>query len=634
VARSTASRPGRTLAGLALIVLVLAGTLAAAVTWSNASLKPKLALDLAGGTQIILEPVVAPGQGEVTDQTIADAIAIIRQRVNSSGVSEAEVSSQGGRNIVVELPGKPEEQKQARELVRKSAQMRFRPVLVEAPSAPAGMPTEGGAATPAPSATPSDGASPAPSGQPTVAPAPTESTNGRAVPKALTQGTPAPTPTDSAATPAPTPTGPSDLAWITPEVQQQFAAMDCSDPAAYAAQLQEDVTKPLVTCSEDGTLKYVLGPVEVEGVDIDSASAGLAQTAQGVTTGQWVVQLKFDGEGTKAFRETTERLVTMQPPQNQFAIVLDGLVVSAPRVNEPITTGDAQISGGFTQDTATTLANQLKFGALPISFKVQTEDQISALLGAEQLQRGLLAGLIGLLLVVVYSLLQYRALGLVTVASLGIAALLTYLAIALLSWYQGYRLSLPGVAGVIVAIGITADSFIVFFERVRDEVREGRSLVAAVENGWRRSRRTIMVSDAVSLLSAVVLYVLAVGGVRGFAFTLGLTTLIDLLVVVMFTHPMVALLARTKFFGGGHKLSGFDAAHLGRTVAYVGRGRVRVREGAKSARGEQPARQTIAERKAAAARARAEGSDAGEAGNDVQDRPDDEHATTSPAKES
>jgi preprotein translocase subunit SecD len=239
------------------------------------------------------------------------------------------------------------------------------------------------------------------------------------------------------------------------------------------------------------------------------------------------------------------------------------------------------------------LANQLRFGALPLSFTVESTEQISALLGSEQLRKGLLAGLIGLALVVGYSLLQYRALGLVTVASLIVAGGLTYLAITLLSWIYGYRLSLPGVTGLIVAIGITADSFIVYFERIRDEVREGRSLVAAVETGWSRARRTIIASDAINLLASVVLYLLAVGGVRGFAFTLGLTTILDLVVVMLFTHPVVSMLARTRFFGGGHRLSGFDAKHLGRAPAYAGRGRVR-------GSGE---RMTIAERRAAAEQA-------------------------------
>ncbi|MEJ2579183.1 MAG: protein translocase subunit SecD, partial [Kineosporiaceae bacterium] len=290
----------------------------------------------------------------------------------------------------------------------------------------------------------------------------------------------------------------------------------------------------------------------------------------------------------KKFADVTTRLVALPDSQNRFAIVLDGLVISAPTTNEAIVGGQAQITGGFTQDEAQTLANQLKFGALPISFTVQTEEQISATLGGEQLQRGMLAGLIGLLLVVIYSLFQYRALGAVTVASLIIAAALTYGLVVLLGWRQNYRLSLAGVAGLIVAIGITADSFIVYFERVRDEVRDGRGLRQAVEAAWIRARRTILASDTVSFLAAVVLYLLAVGGVRGFAFTLGLTTLVDIVVVFLFTKPMVALLARTSFFGGGHKLSGFDPEHLGRTVVYAGRGRVR-------------GGQTIAERRAAEA---------------------------------
>ena len=319
-----------------------------------------------------------------------------------------------------------------------------------------------------------------------------------------------------------------------------------------------------MTCDQTGAAKYILGPVEVEGSRISAASSGLQQTSQGLTTGEWAVNLEFDREGAREFRAVTERLISLQEPQNQFAIVLDGLVVSAPRTNQVISDGKAEITGSFTQESAQQLANQLKFGALPISFQVETEEQISALLGSEQLRSGLIAGLIGLILVVIFSLFQYRALGLVTVASLVVAGVITYLTILLLSWTQGYRLSLPGVAGLIIAVGVTADSFIVYFERIRDEVREGRSLVAAVETGWQRARRTIIVSDFINLLAAAVLYVLAVGGVRGFAFTLGLTTIIDLIVVVLFTHPMVAILARTKFFGNGHRLSGFNAEQLGR----------------------------------------------------------------------
>lgn len=592
MARSSPSRARRTLLWTTALVAALVLGLAAAVQFGTASWKPKLALDLAGGTEIILTPQVRPGQGRITDQTISDAIAIIRQRVDSSGSTEAEVASQGGRNIVVSLPGDPAEQKQARALVSQSAQMTFRPVLVAgsaAPAAPPAAPSATPSATApaaAPTAAPSGSATPAPSASgsatATDTASPSTSAQGDRLPQALLAAgaTPTAPASPSAAaptTPAPTPTDPSDLSQITPEVQAAFEALDCSNPVAVGTSLDDDPKKPIVTCSADGATKYVLGPVEVEGTDLTGASAGLETNSQGNSTGRWVVNLSLDSKGRKQFADTSTRLYGygQSDPRNSFAIVLDGTVVEAAGIRTPITDGHAQISGGFTQASATQLANQLKFGALPISFKVQSEEQVSALLGSEQLQRGLLAGLIGLLLVVLYSLAQYRLLGLVTVGSLVVAGVITYLATALLSWYQGYRLSLAGVAGFIVSIGITADSFIVFFERVRDEVREGRSLGTAVETGWVRARRTIIISDAVNFLAAATLYVLAVGGVRGFAFTLGLTTLVDLLVVVGFTHPVVVLLARRRFFASGHKLSGFDAEHLGRAVPYAGRGRIR-----------------------------------------------------------
>jgi len=617
LATSSTSRARRTLLWLTALVVVLVAGLASAVKFSDATWTPRLALDLAGGTEIVLTPEVAPGEGEITDQTIADAIAIIRQRVDSSGVAEAEVTSQGGRNIVVSLPGDPAEQAEARALVAQSAQMRFRPVLLQdvfvpagaLPEAPAaGDPAAGDPAAQDPAvqdpAAQDPAATPAPA-DPAATPAPSESAQGSAVPSALLAAETPAAETPAAETPAAPaePTDPSDLAQITPELQAAYDALDCTDPVAVGTALDDVADAPVVTCSTDGLYKYLLGPVEVEGTDIAGATAGLQQTSTGATTNTWVVQLDLDEAGTEAFRDTSTRLFGLEPPRNQFAIVLDGTVVSAPSINSPITGGDAEISGSFTQESATTLANQLEFGALPISFTVETESQISAVLGSEQLQRGLLAGGIGLLLVVVYSLAQYRALGLVTVSSLVVAAGIAYLVTVLLSWYQGYRLSLAGVAGFIVSIGITADSFIVFFERVRDEVREGRSLVAAVETGWARARRTILISDAVNFLAAATLYVLAVGSVRGFAFTLGLTTLIDLAVVILFTHPVLVLLARTGFFGKGHRLSGFDAEHLGRTVAYAGRGRVRPpveRGGSTSATGPSGAtRMTIAERRAA-----------------------------------
>ncbi|WP_022903933.1 protein translocase subunit SecD, partial [Curtobacterium sp. B8] len=322
--------------------------------------------------------------------------------------------------------------------------------------------------------------------------------------------------------------------------------------------------------------------------------------SQGASTGQWAVNLTFSGKSSDDFRDVTSRLVKLQAPQNQFAIVLDGTIITAPAANAAITNGKAQISGNFTAESAKTLADQLKYGALPINFQVQSNENISATLGTAQLVGGLVAGLIGLILVIIYSVIQYRALAFVTVLSLAVAAALTYLVIAIMSWRVDYRLSLAGVAGLIVAIGITADSFIVYFERIRDELRDGRGLEGAVEAGWRRALRTILASDSINFLAAVVLYILAVSDVKGFAFTLLLTTLIDVVVVVLFTHPMMQLIARSRFFGEGHRFSGLDPSALG--AVYRGRAQFRapVVDGKRQRRsaGEAQRRQTIAERKA------------------------------------
>ena len=580
-----------------LLVLTPVASLFAGTNLADATWTPKLALDLEGGTQIILQPVATEGD-KVTEETINQAIAIIRQRVDSSGVSEAEITSQGGNKIVVGLAGQPSEA--TLDLVRTSAQMEFRPVIqVGAPT-----PTD---LTEAPAASPSG--SPSPSASPSADAEEGKDDRYASLPKEADLDT------STLATA-------SDLGWLTQEAAREFDELDCTDPANLAGR-QGNPERAFVTCESDGSIKYLLGPLEIAGSHIVRADSGLRQTGQ-VTSNQRIVTMEFDGEGGEKFAEVTRRIKDLEEPRNQFAMVLDGLVLSAPNVRETITGGNAEISGQFTQAEATTLANQLNFGALPLSFEVLSEQQISATLGSEQLQRGLLAGLIGLLLVVVYSVFQYRALGLVTVASLTIAAVLTYLALAILSWTQGYRLSLPGVAGVIVAIGITADSFIVYFERVRDELRDGRSLPAAVERGWARAKRTILASDGVNFLAAVVLYSLAVGGVRGFAFTLGLTTIIDLAVVFLFTHPIMVLLARTKFFGEGHALSGLDPRRLGvDRPRYVGRGKVtqpglpRAGRGSSAAEsddlvspGDRPL--TIAERRAAAARSTSTTSEGGE----------------------
>lgn len=547
----------KSLTWLLVLIAGLVGINAAGVIWGNGSWAPKLALDLEGGTQIVLSPKLESGQS-VNEEQLAQAVAIIRQRIDASGVSEAEINTQGNNNIVVSLPGQPDDA--TLERIKSSAKLDFRAVLV------AGAPTttfvgEDGNPTPVPEV-PVDPSLPS--------------------------------------TPEVAPTDGSDLNWLTPALQAEYEQYDCTGPEADLASTAP-ADKPLITCDITNTIKYILGPVEVSGSDIADAAAGLQTTSTGATTGQWVISLDFNGQGTDDFSKVTTRLFGLTGSQNQFAIVLDGKVLSAPATNAAITNGSAEISGGFTQESAQTLANQLKYGALPIGFEVQSQDTISATLGTTQLLSGLLAGAIGLGLVVIYSLIQYRALGLVTVSSLIIAGIITYLLVTILSWREGYRLSLAGVAGLIVAIGITADSFIVYFERIRDEIRDGKMVMTAVEMGWKRALRTILASDTVNLLAALVLFFLAVGNVRGFAFTLGLTTLVDVIVVILFTHPLMQLLSQTRFYNEGHKLSGLDPRGLG--AAYRGRGQFvtapRVSESKRNKSSKEALkRQTIAERKA------------------------------------
>lgn len=545
-----------------LVVLVAALGIfnAVGVIFQGAAWTPKLALDLEGGTQIVLTPKLESGQS-VSSEQMSQAVSIIRQRVDAAGVSESEINTQGDNNIVVSIPGQPDDQTLQR--IQSSAKLEFRPVLETGAPATNTFVGEDGktTATPAPAV---------PSGLPSV--------------------------------PTTTPTNGSDLNQVTPLLQAQYDLFSCASESAKSANAAP-ANEPLITCDVTGTVKYLLGPVEVSGTQISDATSGQVTTSTGASTGQWAVNLVFNDAGTKAFSDVTARLSGLQGAQNQFAILIDGKVITAPATNEAISGGKAQITGGFTQASSKSLADQLKYGALPIGFQVQSSDTISATLGSTQLVSGLLAGAIGLLLVVIYSLFQYRMLGLVTVASLIVAAVITYLVVTLLSWREGYRLSLAGVAGLIVAIGITADSFIVYFERIRDELRDGRGLSSAVEAGWKRAIRTIIASDMVNFLAAVILFILAVGNVRGFALTLGLTTVIDLIVVGLFTHPMLQLLAQTNFFASGHKWSGLDAGGLG--AVYRGRAKFATAERVStgklaSSSKEALRRQTIAERKAAA----------------------------------
>jgi preprotein translocase subunit SecD len=456
----------------------------------------KLGLDLRGGTSVTLQPRIAPGEeGTITNDAIDQAVAIIRQRVNSLGVAESEVAAQGtgaSRQIVISVPG--DTGRRVVDLVGQTAELRFRQVLAT------------GAGT------------------------------------------------SSVVDPTATP-----VAGVTPELNAQFAAFDCALAENRQGTGTDLPSQTIVACDRAGLTKYILGPAEVLGRQISEASAGLDTQAGSA----WFVSLTFNSEGTAAFAAVTSRVTSLPEPNNQLAIVLDGLVVSAPRINEAIPSGTAQITGSFTQLEAKDLANVLKYGALPLAFDRGEVQQVSPTLGADQLDAGLIAGALGLALVVIFTLAYYRVLGFVTVGSLAIAGAMLYLLFLLLGQWIGFTLTLAGIAGAIVAIGVTADSFIVYFERVRDEMREGRSLRTAVETGWIRARRTILIADFVSLIAAVLLYFFAVGGVRGFAFTLGLTTVIDLIIIFVFTKPALVLVSRMKFFNSGHRLSGFSSKSLG-----------------------------------------------------------------------
>ncbi len=484
-------RPIRTLAILFLVLIIGAGSVIA-----SKATKIHLGLDLRGGTSVTLQPRISEGtSGKVTSASIDQAVSIIRQRVNSLGVAESEVTAQGSganRQIVISVPG--DTGRRIVELVGNTAELRFRQVLAE---------SSVGGTSPSGTATP--------------------------------------------------------VAGVSAEVNAAYAALDCSKAEARQGFGGDTPEQTIVSCSRSSATKYILGPAEVVGRQVSKASAGLDSQSGNA----WTVLLTFNNDGTKAFGALTQRVTSLAAPQNQVAIVLDGLVVSAPRITEAIPSGNAQITGSFTQTEATDLANVLKYGALPLAFDRGEVQQVSPTLGANQLHAGLLAGGLGLLLVLLYIFAFYRGLGIVSAGSLLIAGAFTYLSFLLLGKTIGFTLTLAGIAGAIVSIGITADSFIVYFERVRDEIREGRSLRSAVETGWLRARRTILVADFVSIIAAVLLYFFAVGGVRGFAFTLGLSTLIDLLVVFFFTKPLMTLIGRSKFYNSGSAITGVSRRSLG-----------------------------------------------------------------------
>ncbi|TQJ47746.1 protein translocase subunit SecD [Streptomyces sp. NBC_00080] len=558
---SAQSKPGRS---LALILIAIVGLTAG--MFASGHTTPRLGIDLAGGTSITLE--AKSDQGSAINKANMDtAVEIMNRRVNGLGVSEAEVQTQGSRNIIVNIP-KGTNSEKAREQVGTTAKLYFRPVLAQeatgsAAASPSASPSGSSSASPSPSASASGTGEKATSSS---SPSASATSQGRAVTDALKADS---TPSASAGAKASSSASPSASASsgaaVTADdaaLQAKYAALDCSKESVRAKTGEgvkpEDTT---VACGEIDKVwyKYLLGPAAVDGTEVDKAQAVYdTQTAAG-----WQVTMDFNKSGAKKFATITGQLAQNTQPQNEFGIVLDGNVVSSPYVSSSITGGQAQISGSFTQEEAQGLANMLSYGALPLSFQEQSVTTVTAALGGDQLHAGLLAGAIGLLLVVIYLVAYYRGLALIALASLLVSAALTYVLMALLGPAIGFALNLPAVCGAIVAIGITADSFIVYFERVRDEIREGRTLRPAVERAWPRARRTILVSDFVSFLAAAVLFIVTVGKVQGFAFTLGLTTVLDVVVVFFFTKPLMTLIARRKFFASGHKWSGLDPKSLG-----------------------------------------------------------------------
>ena len=549
------------LVGAVVLALYLAMFLGPSAT-------PKLGLDLRGGTQVILTATPLHGK-KVTQGALDQAVSIIRQRVDAAGVGGAQISTQGNNDIIVSAPGANRDQLAA---LDQTALLNFRQVM------------QAGAFAPAPAA--SGSASPSSSGSASPSPSASKSGNGDRVPSGLLAATPSPSPSSSGTpstnpvTPTPTATGNADETEALPgsqgptieSVTPAFNALDCLK-TPNPTEGRDETRNYIISCDQDQGLKYILGPAEVQGSQISNASATVDPQSN-----EWQVLLDFNHKGGNDWLKLTQKAAKQPaiqagcgPPDgcNAVAIVLDGVTQSAPTITDPngIAGGRAQITGNFDQKRANTLANVLKFGALPLKLEKADVSSVSATLGSSQLRGGLIAGAIGLFLVILYSLLYYRALGLVTIASLALSGLILYAVTTLLGHSSlGYTLSLAGIAGFIVAVGITADSFVVFFERIRDEVREGKRLRSAVERAWPRARRTIISADAVSLLAAVVLYAVSIGDVRGFAFTLGLSTLSDLFIVFFFTKPLLTVIARNKRFDSGAPWTGVGRARSGATL--------------------------------------------------------------------
>ncbi|NGM11278.1 protein translocase subunit SecD [Verrucosispora sp. CWR15] len=594
-------RPGRQLAVLGAIFVVLYLLVffsgGASGGWKD-RLEPRLGLDLVGGTRLTLEATNTLDGRAPTAENLERARQIIESRVNAYGVAEAEVVTEGDRNIVVSLPGENRELNE----VGSAAELRFRKVLKIAdgsgsiPSpAPSGTPSATPSGSPSPEATPSGSASPTPDAEATSSP----DAGGQG------GGAPTPTPTPSAtASPTPSPTASEEVpqsieeqrraveqkvgaeAWAAAsglqapadlsadpslaEKLKPFAELSGREVAVLPAQMQFNV--PTISCvqlderppasisdpeqqvvaCEGGYAKNLLDVAKVLGTDVSDANAVRDQTSQ------WVVSLNFTSSGQDKWTALTREAFNNEGQacdasalgdegKCRVAVVLDNKIISSPQI-QGVLTGNSQITGNFSNAEASELAGYLSYGALPVTFEAQEQQNVTATLGASHLRAGLLAAGIGMLLVIIYSFFYYRLLGSVIFLSLVLSALLLFGALVVLGRQIGFTLTLAGIAGIIVSLGVAADSFVIYFERLKDEIREGRSPRSAVPRAWVRARRTIISANAITIMSAVVLYIVSVGTVKGFAFALGLATVLDLLVVFLFRHPIMTMFARTKAF--------------------------------------------------------------------------------------
>ena len=586
-----------------LALVTLLAVLYMIVFWPGARHTPKLGLDLVGGTQVIFTAKAPNGQPP-SSSSMGQAKQIMQERVNGTGVTEATVVVQGADQIVVSIPGSTNTDVSK---LGAAAVLNFRGLV--APAVPVSCTPPRSSTSGSPSASPSGSTSPStgtsspakaqPSphttqgdserrlGVPAAAPTPTATSTATSTAKASATPTATPAASPSAAPPVACTASPfaalqkagvtiptSEAAYqkLSPTQQQQIQAALGTFDCAAGQNERDDPNSYFVACDGSGQV-YLLGSVIVPGREIDTASAVAPNASQGQL--DWTVALELKPGGQSAWAKYTSAHnigggsatnaglpsqcgPSGTPCADYVGFTLDGIVVSIPVNVSAINGGTTQISGNFTQTSATDLANKLKYGALPLSFKADQAQTVSATLGTSQLKSGLLAGGIGLVLVVIYSLIYYRALGFVTIASLLVSGALTYGCLVMLGTQIGFTLSLAGIAGFIVAVGITADSFVVFFERIKDEVHEGRSARVAIPRAWTRARRTILSADTVSFLAAAILYYFAAGDVKGFAFTLGLSTILDLIVVFLFTHPVVSWLSRFQAFGS-KRFTGLDA---------------------------------------------------------------------------